>query len=84
MKDKGKDMLQITEDILLQNREHELKNRFLLAENKRLEEKISKLISELLYLRRTLPTSGKATFREGTDRREAFCGTQAPGTQAPA
>lgn len=53
MKDKEKDM-QTTEDILLQNRELELKNRFLLAENKRLEEKISKLSSELLYLRRTL------------------------------
>lgn len=42
------------EGLLQLNRELELKNLFLLSENKRLEEKLSKLCDELRYLRRTL------------------------------
>lgn len=45
---------QTVNEILLLNRELELKNRFLLSENRRLEEKLSKLCGELQYLRRTL------------------------------
>lgn len=42
------------EDSQLLIQELELKNRFLLSENRRLEEKLAKLCDELRYLRRTL------------------------------
>lgn len=46
--------MQTVEDIQLLIQELELKNRFLLSENRRLEEKLAKLCDELRYLRRTL------------------------------
>lgn len=46
--------MQALEDIQLLNQELELKNRFLISENRRLEEKLARLCDELRYLRRTL------------------------------
>ena len=46
--------MQSVEDIQQLNKELELKNRFLLSENRRLEEKLARLCDELRYLRRTL------------------------------
>ena len=64
--------MQTAEDIQLLIQELELKNRFLLSENRRLEEKLAKLCDELRYLRRTLFGRSSERFAHSDPNQLAF------------
>lgn len=64
--------MQTFEDIQQLNHELELKNRFLLSENRRLEEKLAKLCDELRYLRRTLFGRSSERFADSDPNQLTF------------